>query len=111
MNSGVPADKGAAYDTPFGCLESVARLLAPYTPFVSEELHQSLVRPAFPEAPKSVHWCDYPGPDRARIDEGLERSMELALRIVNLGRAARNASSLRVRQPLRRLAVAGLGGP
>ncbi|HZI89468.1 MAG TPA: DUF5915 domain-containing protein, partial [Candidatus Polarisedimenticolia bacterium] len=43
------------------------------------------------------------------VDEGLERAMELALRVVNLGRAARNASSLRVRQPLRRLAVAGLG--
>jgi len=106
--SGDPGDKRAAYDTLFGCLETVARLLAPYTPFVSEELHQSLVRPAFPEAPKSVHWCDYPGPDRARIDEGLERSMELALRIVNLGRAARNASSLRVRQPLPLLATAGL---
>ena len=107
--SGDRADKRAAYDTLFCCLETVARLLAPYTPFVSEELHQSLVRPARPEAPKSVHWCDYPEPDRAARDERLERAMELALRIVNLGRAARNASSLRVRQPLRRLAVAGLG--
>jgi isoleucyl-tRNA synthetase len=107
--AGDPADKRAAYDTLFGCLETVARLLAPYTPFVSEELHQSLVRPAFPEAPKSVHWCDYPVADRGAMDEELERSMELAHRIVNLGRAARNASSLRVRQPLRRLAVAGLG--
>ena len=107
--SGDRADKRAAYDTLFGCLETVARLVAPYTPFVSEELHQSLVRPALPDAPKSVHWCDYPAPDRARIDEGLERAMEVALRVVNLGRAARNASSLRVRQPLRRLAVAGMG--
>ena len=107
--AGDPADKRAAYDTLFGCLETVARLLAPYTPFVSEELHQSLVRPAFPEAPKSVHWCDYPAADRAAVDEDLEAAMELAHRIVNLARAARNASSLRVRQPLRRLAVAGLG--
>src|SRR3989441_206292 len=107
--SGDRADKRAAYDTLFRCLETVARLLAPYTPFVSEELHQSLVRPANPDAPKSVHWCDYPEPDRAAIDEGLERAMETALRVVNLGRAARNASSLRVRQPLRRLAIAGLG--
>jgi isoleucyl-tRNA synthetase len=107
--AGDPADKRAAYDTLFGCLETVARLLAPYTPFVSEELHQSLVRPAFPQAPKSVHWCDYPVADRAAVDESLERAMELGLRIVNLGRAARSASSLRVRQPLRRLAVAGLG--
>jgi isoleucyl-tRNA synthetase len=103
--SGDRADKRAAYDTLFGCLETVSRLLAPYTPFVSEELHQSLVRPARPEAPKSVHWCDYPSPERGLKDEGLERAMELALRVVNLGRAARNASSLRVRQPLRRVAV------
>ncbi|HXF59288.1 MAG TPA: isoleucine--tRNA ligase [Candidatus Saccharimonadales bacterium] len=107
--SGDRADKRAAYDTLYGCLETVARLLAPYTPFVSEELHQSLVRPASPGAPKSVHWCDYPEPDRAAVDEGLERAMELALRIVNLGRSARSTSSLRVRQPLRRVAVAGLG--
>ena len=107
--SGDRADKRAAYDTLFGCLETVALLLAPYTPFVSEELHQSLVRPGRPDAPKSVHWCDYPEPDRARIDEELERGMEVALRVVNLARAARNASSLRVRQPLRRVAVAGLG--
>ena len=107
--SGDRADKRAAYDTLFRCLETVARLSAPYTPFVSEELHQSLVRPARPGAPKSVHWCDYPEPDRSAIDEGLERAMETALRVVTLGRAARNASSLRVRQPLRRLAVAGLG--
>ena len=106
--SGDPADKRAAYDTLLGCLETVSRLLAPYTPFVAEELHQSLVRPARPEAPKSVHWCDYPVADRAAVDEGLERAMYAALRIVNLGRAARNVSSLRVRQPLRRLAVAGL---
>ena len=106
--SGDPADKRAAYDTLLGCLETVSRLLAPYTPFVAEELHQSLVRPARPDVPKSVHWCDYPVADRAAVDEGLERAMYAALRIVNLGRAARNVSSLRVRQPLRRLAVAGL---
>jgi isoleucyl-tRNA synthetase len=107
--SGDAADKRAAYDTLFECLGTVSRLLAPYTPFLAEELHQNLVRPARKDAPASVHWCDFPEPDASRIDEALERSMELALRAVNLARAARNASSLRVRQPLRRLAVAGLG--
>jgi isoleucyl-tRNA synthetase len=86
----------------------VARLLAPYTPFVAEELHQHLVRPARPDAPASVHWTDYPQVDRAVIDEELERAMALAERVVVLGRAARNAASLRVRQPLQRIAVAGL---
>ena len=108
--SGDPADKRAAYDALHECLRVVARLLAPYTPFIAEEIHQHVVRPGAPEAePASVHWCDFPEPDRSRIDEGLERSMELALRVVNLARAARNASSLRTRQPLRRIAVAGLG--
>ncbi|HSQ59283.1 MAG TPA: isoleucine--tRNA ligase, partial [Acidobacteriota bacterium] len=104
-----PGDKRAAYDTLLECLETVARLLAPYTPFLAEELHQNVVRPAREGAPASVHWCDFPSPDGARVDESLERGMELVLRVVALARAARNASSLRVRQPLRRLAVAGLG--
>ncbi|HEU4726059.1 MAG TPA: isoleucine--tRNA ligase [Candidatus Eisenbacteria bacterium] len=104
-----PADKRAAYDTLLECLETVARLLAPYTPFLAEELHQNLVRAAHPDAPASVHWCDYPTADRSRVDEALERGMEIVLRVVNQARAARNASSLRVRQPLRRIAVAGLG--
>ncbi|HYQ88217.1 MAG TPA: isoleucine--tRNA ligase [Candidatus Binatia bacterium] len=106
--AGDPADKRAAYDTLFACLETVARLLAPYTPFVSEELHQSLVRPAFPEAPKSVHWCDYPVADRAAVDEKLERNMELVRRIVAQGRAARNAAGVRTRQPLSIIATDGL---
>jgi isoleucyl-tRNA synthetase len=107
--AGDPADKRAAYDTLFECLRTLSRLLAPYTPFLAEELHQHLVRGAAPGEPESVHWCDYPEPDASRIDEGLERSMDVALRVVNMARAARSASALRVRQPLRRLAVAGLG--
>jgi len=102
------ADKRAAYDTLYTCLETLSRLLAPYTPFLAEEIHQNVVRPARPDAPASVHWCDYPEPDSARVDESLERGMDVTLRVVNLARAARNASSLRVRQPLRRVAVAGL---
>jgi isoleucyl-tRNA synthetase len=107
--SGDAGDKRAAYDALFECLTTVSRLLAPFAPFLSEELHQHLVRAAVPDAPASVHWCDYPEPDGAKLDETLERSMELALRVVNLARAARSAASLRVRQPLRRIAVAGLG--
>jgi isoleucyl-tRNA synthetase len=107
--AGDPADKRAAYNALWECLRVLSRLLAPYTPFIAEELHQHLVRPGDPREPESVHWCDYPEPDRARIDEGLERSMEVALSVVNLARAARSASSLRVRQPLRKVAVAGLG--
>ncbi len=106
--AGDSQDKRAAYDTLFTCLETVSRLLAPYAPFVTEEVHQHLVRAARPDAPGSVHWTDYPVAEPARIDEALERSMTLAEQVVVLGRAARNAASLRVRQPLRRIAVAGL---
>ncbi len=106
--AGDVADKRAAYDALWECLRVVTRLLAPYTPFLSEELHQQVVRPGARQEPASIHWCDYPEADRAKIDESLERSMELLLRVVNMARAARNTSSLRVRQPLRRLAVAGL---
>jgi isoleucyl-tRNA synthetase len=106
--AGDPADKRAAYDTLLTCLTTVSRLLAPYAPFLTEELHQHLARPAFPDAPASVHWTDYPEVDRSRIDEPLERSMALAQRVVALARAARNAASIRVRQPLRRLALAGI---
>ncbi len=106
--SGDAADKRAAYDALWECLRVVTRLLAPYTPFIAEDLHQQVIRPGAAGEPPSVHWCDYPEADRTKIDEALERSMELALRVVNMARAARNASSLRVRQPLGRLAVAGL---
>jgi len=107
--AGDAVDKRAAYDALSECLRVVSKLLAPYTPFIAEELHQHVVRPANPTEPPSIHWCDYPEPDRDRIDQDLERAMEIALRVVNMARAARNASSLRVRQPLRRLVVAGIG--
>jgi isoleucyl-tRNA synthetase len=106
--AGHAADKRAAYDTLFTCLETLSRLLAPYAPFIAEELHQHLVRPARSDAPKSVHWTDYPAYDAAAVDEALDRAMSLAERVVVLGRAARNLASLRVRQPLRRIRIAGL---
>ncbi|HEX7077421.1 MAG TPA: isoleucine--tRNA ligase [Candidatus Eisenbacteria bacterium] len=106
--SGDPADKGAAYGVLYECLATTSRLLAPYAPFITEELHQNLVRAADPAAPASVHWCDYPVADPAAIDEPLETAMDLALRVVNVARACRNAASLRVRQPLARLVVAGV---
>jgi len=107
--AGDPAEKRAAYDALSECLRVISKLLAPYTPFIAEELHQHVVRPANPAEPQSIHWCDYPEPKTDRIDQDLERAMEITLRVVNMARAARNASSLRVRQPLRRLVVAGIG--
>jgi isoleucyl-tRNA synthetase len=93
-------DKLAAYSVLYECLETLARLLAPFVPFVSEAMYQNLVRSVTPDAPESVHLSDYPEAERELIDERLLRDMNLLLKVVRLGRAARNESRLKARQPL-----------
>jgi len=104
--SGSDRDKVAAYHTLYECLITLARLLAPYTPFVAEELYQNLVRSVDAGAPVSVHLCDWPAADVAAVDEGVEFDMDVARRAVELGRAARNAAAVKNRQPLAEVAVA-----
>ncbi len=99
-------DKLAAYHTLYECLVTLAKLLAPYTPFVAEELYQNLVRSVDPAAPESVHLCDWPVADEAAVDEAVLFDMETARRVVELGRAARNAAAVKTRQPLAEVAVA-----
>ncbi len=99
-------DKAAAYTTLYHILVTLAKLLAPYMPFMAEMMYQNLVPAFFPEAPKSVHLCDFPVCEEARIDWELEEGMDEALRIVELGRAARNVGSLKNRQPLAEMIVA-----
>lgn len=94
-------DKLAAHATLYECLVTLSKLLAPLTPFLAEELYQNLVRSVYPEAPESVHLCDFPVPDRSRIDEKLAEDMRLLMRTVSLGRAARAKAKIKVRQPLR----------
>ena len=96
-------DKQAAYLTLYECLHTVNRLMAPFMPFLSEAVHQNLVRGVDEKAPVSVHMSDWPAPDPAARDDGLIAEVEVVQRVVGLGRAARNASGLRVRQPLARL--------
>jgi isoleucyl-tRNA synthetase len=93
-------DKLAAYSVLYECLETLARLLAPFIPFVSEEMYQSLSRAADPDAPESVHLADYPESDPSLVDASLLKDMALLLKVVRLGRAARNDSRLKARQPL-----------
>jgi len=100
------ADKLAAYHTLYESLVTLAKLLAPYTPFVAEELYQNLVRSVLPAAPASVHLCDWPTADEAAVDEGVLYDMDMARRAVELGRAARNAAAVKNRQPLAEVAVA-----
>ncbi len=98
-------DKLAAYLTLYECLTVTARLLAPFMPFIAERMHQNLVRARDRQAPVSVHMCPWPQADAARIDEQLLAGFEVVRRVVSLGRAARNASALRTRQPLSRALV------
>ena len=93
------ADKLAAYRTLYDCLVTTARLLAPFTPFIAEEMYQNLVRPWFPDEPESIHLADWPEPMKA-ADEGLMDDMQVVMRVVSVGRAARSKAGTKVRQPL-----------
>ena len=97
---GMTEDKIAAYMTLFTALVTVAKTAAPMIPFMSESIYRNLVCNTDKSAPISVHLCDFPTVDEARIDKALEENMEKVLEIVVLGRAARNGSNLKNRQPL-----------
>ncbi|WP_322817744.1 isoleucine--tRNA ligase [Tepidiforma sp.] len=99
------ADKRSAHETLYAALTTLAKLLAPFTPFVAEELWQNLVRSVDSTAAESVHLADWPEPDMARIDERLNRETQLVKRICSLGRAARARAQIKVRQPVAEVAV------
>ena len=98
-------DKAAAYTTLWNVLVTFAKLTAPYTPFIAEEMYLNLVPNFFSGAPKSVHMCSFPVCDKSFVDESLEKGMDSVLDIVNLGRAARNAGNVKNRQPLSEMYV------
>src|SRR5262245_35882977 len=94
----------AAHATLHRALCTLAQLLAPFCPFVSDEIYRNLA-----DTGTSVHLSDWPDYDEAKIDDGLENEMALARTLVSLGRAARADAKLGVRQPLPR-AIALLAG-
>ena len=98
-------DKVAAYLTLYECLTTLITLLAPFVPFMTEELYQNLVRSVNKHAPLSVHLCDWPQANEALIDEQLTRETQLVMRVVGLGRLAREKVHIKVRQPLNALYV------
>ncbi len=102
--SEMSVDKEAAYLTLHQALVTVARLTAPFTPFIAEEIYSNLE----PHA-GSVHLANYPEGDPAAVDPALERAMDLARQVVYLGRAARNAVNIKNRQPLSKIVVAVAG--
>ncbi len=100
-------DKWDAYHTLYGCLRVLSRLIAPFTPFFAETMHQTL---RIPEDPISVHLCDYPKPEDIRYyDEALSVEMDMVREISSLGRSARaSADDVRVRkvrQPLAQVEI------
>ena len=93
-------DKAAAFATLFEVLVDLSRLLAPFTPFLAEALHQNLARRGFAGCPESVHLDTFPEADDARRDDGLRAQMDAARNVVALGQRVRAAHKLKVRQPL-----------
>jgi isoleucyl-tRNA synthetase len=106
-NQVMDADKQAAYTTLYITIVTLARLLAPVLPFLSESLYQNLVRSIDPSAPVSVHLTGYPlaGSAQPVDDRRLLAEMEVVRRVARLGHVARKGAGLRVRQPLVRMLV------
>ncbi|HEY3061891.1 MAG TPA: isoleucine--tRNA ligase [Chloroflexota bacterium] len=97
----------AAMATLYEALVTVTKLLAPFLPFLAEDLYQNLVRGVDSAAPDSVHLTDYPEASAQREDAQLERQMDLTRLIASLGNAARKGASIPLRQPLQAVRVAG----
>lgn len=98
--NGMEQDKINAYMTLYTCLVTLAKVCAPFVPFMTEEIYQNLVTNLDKTAPESIHLCDFPVANEDYIDEKLEENMETVLEIVTLGRACRNVSGMKNRQVL-----------
>ena len=99
----MPQDKINAYMTLYTALVTTSKAAAPMIPFMAESIYQNLVRSLDKGAPESVHLCGFPSEaDERRIDAQLKRDMDLVLKIVVLGRAARNGSNRRTASLWRR---------
>jgi len=93
-------DKNAAYTTLYTCLTTLVKILAPFIPFVSEEMYQNLVRNVDPKAPESVHHNEWPSADEKAIDNEIMKGMNLTIKVCSLGRSARSKAGIKLRQPL-----------
>ena len=93
-------DKIGAYVTLYRVLTTLVKVAAPFIPFMTDEIYQNLVVGLDKNAPESVHLCYWPEVNEEEIDKTLEKEMDLAYRIVKLGRSARNSANIKNRQPL-----------
>ena len=97
---GMEQDKINAYMTLYTALVTICKCAAPMIPFMTEEIYQNLVCSIDKSAPESIHLCDFPTADEKHIDKKLEEDMEEVLKIVVMGRAARNTANIKNRQPI-----------
>ena len=102
---GMEQDKINAYMTLYTALVTVAKAAAPMIPFMTEEIYQNLVRSIDKDAPESIHLCTFPEVNEEQIDAELEENMEHVLKLVVMGRACRNASNIKNRQPIGQMFV------
>ncbi len=104
---GMETDKINAYSVLYETLVKLAKLIAPFSPFIAEEIYRNLVCSIDKNAKVSVHLCDYPECNEAYIDKTLEKEMDEVLDIVSLGRTIRAEKTLKNRQPLSKMYVVG----
>ncbi len=93
-------DKLSAYNTLYRCLITLSKLMAPFTPFLAEELYQNLVCSINSDEPESVHLTDFPVADEKMIDEQLIRDVGSVTELVSKVRALRTENNIKVRQPI-----------
>lgn len=102
---GMEQDKINAYMSLYTALVTVSKVAAPLIPFMTEQIYQNLVCSVDKAAPESIHLCDYPEAKESFIDQQLEDNMDEVLKIVVMGRAARNTANIKNRQPIGQMFV------
>ena len=102
---GLEEDKIGAYVTLYNVLVTLIKVSAPFIPFMTDEIYQNLVVGLDPNAEESVHLCLWPNVDESVIDKKLEKEMDLAYKVVKLGRSSRNAVNIKNRQPLSKMLI------
>ena len=105
LAKGMEQDKINAYMTLYTALVNVAKAASPMIPFMTEDIYQNLVRSIDKNAPESIHLCEFPSVDEMHIDKQLEADMDEVLKVVVLGRAARNTANIKNRQPIGKMYV------
>ncbi len=102
---GLEDDKVGAFVTLYRVLVTLIKVSAPFVPFITDEIYQNLVVGLDDKLPESVHLCLWPEVCEEEINKDLEKDMDLAYKIVKLGRSARNSANIKNRQPLSEMLI------